>query len=119
MRKEVAHKIFAKGNGGTVFSAKITPKNLVNWNAEAQGGVSGRKREWVETLGRFLWGFLGKGLSTKSPKTSLSPMSPSSRSVSSVDARMSSDGVVLVLDFLCSEISSSTKLWLPGLIPAR
>ena len=29
MRKEVAHKIFAKGNGGTVFSAKITPKNLV------------------------------------------------------------------------------------------
>ena len=26
MRKEVAHKIFAKGNGGTVFSAKITPK---------------------------------------------------------------------------------------------
>ena len=29
MRKEVSHKIFAKGNGGTVFSAKITPKNLV------------------------------------------------------------------------------------------
>ena len=96
-------------------TAELTPKNLVKFTVDAEGGVSGRNKECVVGRGLFLRGGLGTKSSTKSPNTS-----SSWRRLSTVLAKMSSDGVAVEeADTGCSEISNSSNLCEAGFIPAR